>query len=180
MAYEFILVTFVAQILISVLMYLSGRGQHEVDANGADIFRIAPVAAWFTTIGMYSIAAFTAYIIIAANPTPLDAPPAAFVAEVATFLGGLYGIYGITMRIRVDSESVRVSSFLGTRVTYFRDIGSVTDRQTGRYRSLDVISTHGKWVLRVTSALLPDYSNLVYYLQDGVKKKPSTSRIGQL
>jgi len=170
MAYEFVLVTFVVQFLITVLMYLSGRGQHEVDAKGADVFRIFPVAAWFVTIGMYSIAAFTAYVIALAEPSPLSAPPAAFVAEVATFLGGLYGIYAITMRVRVDSESVRVSSFLGAEVTKFRDIGSVSDKETGRYRTLDVTDARGKRVFRVTSSLLPDYSDLVYCLQHGVKK----------
>jgi|ERR1035438_5579147 hypothetical protein len=170
MAYEFVLVTFVVQFLISVLMYFSGRGQHEVDAAGADVFRIFPGAAWFITIGMYSIAAFTAYTIAVATPSPLSAPPVAFVAEVATFLGGLYGIYAITMRIRVDSESVRVSSFLGARVIRFRDIRSVTDEETGRYRTLDVMDARGKRVLRATSSLLPDYSDLVYSLQHGAKK----------
>jgi hypothetical protein len=92
------------------------------------------------------------------------------VAELATFAGGLYGIYGITMRIRVDSESLRVSSFLGARVTHFRDIRSVTDKETGRYRTLDVINVHGKRILRVTSSVMPDYSDLVYLLQQGVKK----------
>jgi hypothetical protein len=74
------------------------------------------------------------------------------------------------LHIPVDSKSVRVSSFLGARATCFRDISSVTDKATGRYRSLDVINTRGKWVLRVTSAVLPDFGDLVYSLQEGIKK----------
>jgi hypothetical protein len=119
---------------------------------------------------MYGVAMTFAYCIATAKPTPLDTPLVHPMAELVTFSGGLYGIYCITMRIPVDSESLRVSSVFGARVTTFEDIRSLTDREGTRWRTLDVIDARAKRILYVTSSFLPDYSDLVYYLQHCVKK----------
>jgi hypothetical protein len=168
--HDFIPVTFVVQFIISILLYFGGRGRHEVDSDGIDIFRMSPAIAWMVTVATFAIAVILGYAIATSTPTPLDAPLGIMLGEVLFFFFGLYGIYCITMRIRVDSESLRVSSFLGTRVTYFRDIGLVTDRETGRYRTLEVMDVHGKRIIIVYSSFLPDYGDLVYYLQHGIKK----------
>jgi hypothetical protein len=168
--HDFIPVAFVVQFIISILLYFGGRGRHEVASDGVDIFRVGPSIAWMVTVAAFVIAAILGYAIVTSTPTPLDAPLAIMLGEVLFFFFGLYGIYCITMRIRVDSESLRVSSFVGTRVTYFRDIGLVTDRETGRYRTLKVMDVHGKRIFIFYSSFLPDYPDLVDYLQRGIDK----------
>ena len=168
--HDLIPITFVVQFIISILLYFGGRGRHEVDSNGVDIFRMRPSIAWVATVAAFAIAIILGHAIVTSTPTPLDAPLAIVLGEVLFFFFGLYGIYCITMRIRVDSESLRVSSFLGTRVAYFRDVGLVTDRETGRYRTLEVVDPHGKRIFIFYSSFLPDYGDLVYNVQHGIDK----------
>ena len=168
--HDFIPVAFGVQFIISILLYFGGRGRHEVDSDGVEIFRMKPSIAWMATVGAFAITVILGYAIVTSTPTPLDAPLAIMLGEVLFFFFGLYGIYCITKRTRVDSESIRVSSFLGTRVAYFRDIGFVTDRETGRYRTLEVKDVHGKRIWIFYSSFLPDYGDLVYNLQRGVDK----------
>jgi hypothetical protein len=108
--HDFIPVTFVVQFIISILLYFGGRGRHEVDSDGVDIFRMSPAIAWMVTVATFAIAVILGYAIVTSTPTPLDAPLGIMLGEVLFFFFGLYGIYCITMRIRVDSESLRVSS----------------------------------------------------------------------
>lgn len=174
---DFIPLFLVVQLVLAVLTYASGRGRHEASANGIDIFRVSPIAGWFMTIGCLALASFAAFAILNAKPSPKNAPPVDWVFELTTFFFGLIAIYYLTLRIRVDSQSVRVSSFMGARTTNFRDIKSLNDKDAGRWRVLDVIDARGRRILRVSSSFLSDYGQLVNLLEDGmndckVKKIP--------
>jgi hypothetical protein len=171
--HDFIPVAFVVQFIIAISLYFGGHGRHEVDADGVDVFRMNPAIAWIVTIGTFAIAVVLGYAIMTLTPNPLDAPLAIILGEVQFFIFGIYGVYCITMRIRVDSESLRVSSILGTRVTYFRHISLITDRETGRYRTLEVIDVHGKRIAIFYSSYLPDYGDLVSSLQQGIRRNHS-------
>jgi hypothetical protein len=164
----FIPAVLAVQLLLLVLTYVSGRGRHEVDKEGVNIFRISPVTGWFMTIGCLAISLFVAIDILDSKPTPMNAPVVDWVVELATFLFGLIAIYYLTLQIRVDSQSLRVSSFLGARTTNFREIGSVDNNEAGRWRTLNVTTTNKKRVLNVTSSFLPDYDRLVELLEDGM------------
>ena len=146
----FIPVVLSVQLLLLLLTYLSGRGRHEVDKEGVNIFRISPLTGWFMTIGCLAIFSFVAIDILESKPTPMSAPVVDWVLEMATFLFGLIAIYYLTLQIRVDSKSIRVSSFLGARTTSFQEIGSVDNNETGRWRTLNVLTTNKKRVLNVT------------------------------
>jgi hypothetical protein len=171
--HNFIPVAFFVQFMISILLYFGGRGRHKVDSDGVDIFRMSPAITWMVTIAVFGIAVILGRGILTSTPNPLHAPLAIMLGEVLFFFFGVYGIYCITMRIRVDSESMRVSSFLGTRLTYFRDIGLVTDKETGRYRTLKVIDASGKRIAIFYSSFLPDYDDLVSSLQQGIRRNHS-------
>jgi hypothetical protein len=165
---DFVPVVFVVQLVLAVLAYISGRSHHEVDAEGVDIFRISQIAGWFMTIGCLTIASFVAFDIVNAKPSPMNAPAVDWILELTTVFFGLIAIFYLTLRIRVDSQSVRISSYFGARTTYFRDLHSVTDKDGGRWRTLDVFDTRRKRILRVTSSVLPDYDELVNLLEDGM------------
>jgi hypothetical protein len=167
---DFIPVTFAIQLLLSVLIYFGSGGQHEIDTDGVEIFRINPLIAWMAAIMSFAISIVLGFAIATAKPTPMDAPLAIMLGECLFFFFGLYGVYCIRMRVRVDSESICVSGLFRKRITHFRDIRSSNDKVTGRYRTLDVINMRGKRILRVTSSFLPDYANLVELLQDGIRK----------
>jgi hypothetical protein len=166
---EFVSVTIVVQLVLSVLIYFGGKGQHEVDTDGVEIFRIKPSVAWMMTIVSFAISLLLAFAILSSKPTPFDAPVAIGLAQLLFFFFGLYGVYGIRMRIWVDAESIRVKNLLRTHVTYFRDIRSLDDRITGRYRTLDILSLQGKRVIHVTSTFLPDYDDLVQLVRAGMR-----------
>jgi hypothetical protein len=158
---DFIPVAFFVQFLLSILIYFGSKGQHEVDADGVDIFRIKPAIAWMITTVSFAISVVLGFAIIASKPTPSDAPLSIMIGELLFFFFGLYGVYCIRMRIRVDTQSIRVKNLFWTHVTDFRDIRSLDDKITGRYRTLDVLNLQGKHVIHVTSTFLPDYDDLV-------------------
>jgi hypothetical protein len=174
---DFIYLTFVVQIIISIFLYFGARGRHEVDSDGVDIFRINPPIAWMITIMSFAIAALLGYGVVTSKPTAMDAPLGIMLGHLLFFFFGLYGIYCITMRIRVDAQSIRVRSVLPTRIIYFRDIGSSTDKVTGRYRTFEILSMRGKRVLLVTSSFLPDYDQLVNVVQTGIHDHQSSLSI---
>jgi hypothetical protein len=170
-------ITLVVQVAISILAIASARSDHHVATDGADTFRISPSAAWFITIGAFGFATFLAVVILAAKPTPMNAPIGLMLGEMATFVVGLYGIYCITMRIVVDSQSMCVKSLFRKRIAQFSEIRSVTDNVTGNYRTLEVLNVRGKRLLKVTSSFLPDYDDLVGLLQNGIGNRQNSSRL---
>ncbi|SRR6266851_6734434 len=166
---EVISVGFVVQFLLSLCMLFGGAGKHRVNSDGTDVFRINRAIAWMATISSFAISGILAYGIAVTKPTPMDAPIAIMLGELLFFFFGLYGLWGLAMRIRIDSDSIRVDTPLGTRVTHFNNVRSSTDKVTGRYRTFDVINDKGKRILRVTSTFLPDYEELVQLVEQGVR-----------
>jgi hypothetical protein len=168
---DLIPVTFFVQFLISVLIYFGGRGQHEVDANGVDIFRIKPSIAWMVTIASFCCSAILGFGIFSLAQNPSGAPISLMLGEALLFFFGLYGLYCVKLRIRVDARAIRVKTLFGDRLTNLRDIGSVDDKVTGRYRTLNVLDLRGKRVIRITSTFFPDYDELVDLIKNGVGRK---------
>jgi predicted amidohydrolase len=166
---DFIPVAFFVQFVLSIFIYFGSKGQHEVDADGVDIFRIKPSVAWIVTIASFGISAILGFAIFTSKPTPTDAPLSIMIGELLFFFFGLYGVYCIRMRIRVDAQSIRVKKLFRTHETYFHEIRSLDDRQTGRYRTFDIVNDQGRRILRVTSTFLPDYENLVQLVEEGVR-----------
>jgi hypothetical protein len=162
-------ITVVVHLALPLIAYLSMRNQHSRQESGADVFRYAPGAAWFILIGailMMSLFAAIAWTSRAGQ----GIPPLTFcVAEAATFMMGLYGVYLITLRIRVDDAGFTLASVWGKRAVLFDQIGSVTDKVTGTYRTLDVKTLAGKRVLYLGSSFIPDYAALVNLIQYGAR-----------
>jgi hypothetical protein len=163
-------VAFFVQFVLSVVIYFGSKGQHEVDAEGVDVFRFKPTVAWIVTTASFGISAILGFAIFTSKPTPTDAPLSIMIGELLFFFFGLYGVYCIRMRIRVDAQSIRVKHLFRTHQTYFREIRSLDDKQTGRYRTFDIIDDKGQRILSVTSTFLPDYENLVQLVEQGVRK----------
>ena len=166
---DFIPVAFFVQFVLSIFIYFGSRGHHEVDADGVDIFRIKASVAWMVTIASFGISAILGLAILTSKPMPTDAPLSIMIGEFLFFLFGLYGVYCIRMRIRVDAQSILVKKLFRTHETNFHEIRSLDDRQTGRYRTFDIVNDQGKRILRVTSTFLPDYDNLVQLVEEGVR-----------
>jgi hypothetical protein len=163
-------VTIVVQLLLSIAIWFGSRGEHLLEEDGVEVFRISPPIAWMLAIASFCIAIILAVAMVALYLTPPDVPIHVMLGELLFFFFGIYGIYCISMRIRVDGNSFRVNSLFRKQITHFRDIGSVSDKVTGRYRTLDVSDSRGKRVLYVTSTFLPDYDELVNLLQEGVRE----------
>jgi hypothetical protein len=58
---------------------------------------------------------------------------------------------------------------IGKRAVLFDHIGSVTDKVTGNYRTLDVKTRAGKRVLYIGSSFTSDYAALADLMQYGAK-----------
>jgi type II secretory pathway component GspD/PulD (secretin) len=166
-----VFVTLSVQLLIGLLTYFSARSHHLRDADGADIYRIYPIAAWFIILVCFAFAALLGFVILTYRPTPFDAPIWAMLGELTTFAFGLSGIYYLTWRVRVDSQSLSVTSLFRSRTTRLSDIASAIDKQTGRYRSLRVTDSRGKVVLTATSSFLADYNELASSLEWAARER---------
>jgi hypothetical protein len=145
----------------------SGRRYHVVDADGVNIFRTNSFAAWFITISGFAFFSLVAYVIF----TTKHVEPVDWVGGLFLLFIGFIGIYYLTLCIRVDSQSLRVGSFLGARTTYFRDIRSVDSNEVGRWYTLNVINMNGKRILYVSSTVLLNYHELVNLLEDGTNDR---------
>jgi hypothetical protein len=162
-------VAVVVHLALPLIAYLSMRNQHRVQENGDDMFRYAPGAGWFILIGAILMMLIFSAIAWTAPPGQGIPPLTLCAAETVILLLGLYGIYLITLRIRVDDSGFTLTSMIGKRAILFDHIGSVTDKVTGNYRTLDVKTRAGKRVLYIGSSFMPDYAALADLIQYGAK-----------
>lgn len=169
MVTDLVPVAVVVHLALPLVAYLSMRNQHSRQQDGADVFRYAPGAARFILIGASFFVLVFAAIAWTAPPGDEIPPLTLYVAEAAFFLLALYGVYLITLRIRVDSSGFTLTSVFGKRAVMFDHVGSVTDKVTGRYRTLDVKTRAGKRVLHLGSSFIPDYDALSDLIQCGAK-----------
>ena len=167
---EFIPVAVVVHLALPLIAYLSLRNQHSEQANGAEVFRYAPGASWFVLLGAIVIMGVLAAIAWTAPPGKEVPLLMLMISEAAFILMTVYGVYLITLRIRVDEIGFDLTSLFGKRTVPFDQIGSATDRVTGRYRTLDVRTHKGKRVFCVTSSFIADYDALADLIQDGTKQ----------
>jgi hypothetical protein len=163
-------VAVVVHLALPLIAYLSMRNQHSVQENGDDVFRYAPGAGRFILTGAILMVLIFATIAWTAPPGQEIPLLTLCVAETAVFFMGLYGIYLITLRIRVDDSGFTLTSVIGKRAVLFDHIGSVTDKVTGNYRTLDVKTRAGKQVLYIGSSFMPDYAALADLIQYGAKR----------
>lgn len=166
---DLIPVAVVVHLLIPLIAYLSMRNQHYDKDGETDVFRYAPGAAWFILIGGGLIMVVGAVIAWTA-PRGQEVPPLMlYVSESAFLLMAIYGVYLVTLRIRVTDNEFTLSSLFGTRVVPFDQVKSATDRVTGKYRTLEVKTRAGKRVLYIGSTFMPDYAALADLIQWGAK-----------
>jgi len=117
----------------------------------------------------FTISAILGVGIAVAKPSPMAAPLSLMLGELLFFFFGLYGLFCIVMRIRIDSQSIRVKTIFRSRVTHFRNVRVSLDKLTGRFRTFDVINDQGKRILHVTSAFFPNYGDLVELVEERVR-----------
>ena len=168
---ELVPVGVVVHLALPLIAYLAMRNQRSVQENGGTVFRYAPGAAWFILSGAILFMLVFAAIAWTARPGQGIPLLTLCAAETSTFLLGFYGIYLITWRIRVNDLGFTLTSVFGKRAIPFDQVGTVTDKVTGKYRTLDVKTRAGKRVLYVGSSFLPDYAALSDLIQYGAKNK---------
>ena len=138
-------------------------------------FRFLPAAYWTMIVGPTLLIALRLWGFV--DPSSSSAAP---IDPVQILLFGLltgcavFGIYCRSLEITVDLDGLRVASLFGERKTRFDGIGQVLDRETGRWRTLEVKARTGKRLLRVTSSFLPGYPELVDLLDDGTRSNSET------
>jgi hypothetical protein len=168
---EYIPVAVIVHLLIPLVAYLSMRNQHSEQDNGEDVFRYAPGASWFILVSA-SLIMVTLMAIAWTAPPGKEVPLLTLVvSESAFLLMAVYGLYLITLRIRVNDVGFILTSLFGKRVVRFDQIASAPDRQTGSFRTLDVRNHKGKRVFSVSSSFMPDYDALADLIQYGSKQR---------
>lgn len=169
-------VIFLVQIAIPLLSLVAARAGHLQDAEGADIFRIAPSIAWFLIVMSFGISMGITIIVCLSKSISETDLPSIVLGDMMFFFFGMYGIYCLTMRIRVNDQSICVKNLFRTRTVLFRDLRSADEKDNGRWRTLDVIDVKGRRILYVTNSFLPDYDNLVDLVQSGIDNRSKDNR----
>jgi hypothetical protein len=153
------------QATILVIMHLASRARRSDADSDANVFRIVPGISWLMAIASPLISAL--YVIAAFVPSYHHRK--LFIGfSLMFFVVAVYGVYCVSLRIRLTEDSVIVSSIFGTRVTLFYDIASIEDKLTNRIRILKVKNTLGKQILYAADWYVADYPMLVELLKDDV------------
>ena len=160
---------------IFAIIYLLSRTRGDVSDVDGNVFRINPWIGWSVAILSPAISIFCAILIFVPPPISQSDAWELGLGSTAFFLLGIYGVYCVTLRVRLRAESMQVSSFLGTRTTRFYDIGSIEDKHGKNARVLKVRDMRGKRILYVPDYSVPEYDTLVDLLRDGVKKNAKQS-----
>jgi hypothetical protein len=154
------------------LRYLPSRAPNKAARNSESIFRFSPVVAWFFVAGGLAFAGLAAFDVFSHRPNWTDTPTFVLLFGASGISIVLYGIYCLLIRYKFDSVSFRVNSLWGIRSIRFDFVGSIVDRNAGKWRTLEIRDARGKRFLYVSSSFLVDYALMV----DELERKVRASR----
>jgi len=83
-------------------------------------------------------------------------------------------IYYRTLEFRVDDGGLTVGSAFRKAFTPFSEIGTLKIRAISRGRALEVRTVHGRRVLFIQSAFLPEFDTLVRELERATRLDASS------
>lgn len=153
------------QVFVLVAIHWASRAQRSDAERDENLFRIVPAVAWTIAIAcplisvVYAVAAFV----------PGYHHRGLFLGfSLLFFIVAIYGAYCVSVRIKISSSSLMVSSLFGTRQRPFSEIASIDDRAVNRTRILKVKDKRGKQILYGAEWYIADYAMPVDLLREGV------------
>jgi amino acid permease len=128
------------QLTILLVIYLASRARRSETDSDANVFRVVPWIAWLIAIACPLISAV--YVVAAFVPS-YHHRQLFITFSLLFFVAALYSVYYVTLRIRLNEDSLFVSSLIGTGITGLSQIASIEDKKINRTRILRVKDKRG-------------------------------------